>query len=60
MKKQCTKCKLEKDISDFFKDKRAKSGVCSACKVCLGEYSSKYNLKSKRKDWKKAWKLKNN
>jgi 5-methylcytosine-specific restriction endonuclease McrA len=61
MKKQCTKCKLEKDISDFFKGKRAKGGICSACKDCYGEYSKKWNLKnkSKRKAWKKVWKLKN-
>ena len=31
MRKQCTKCKKEKSYSEFFKDKRAKNGVYSAC-----------------------------
>lgn len=32
--KVCTKCKIEKDESEFKKDKRKKSGVGPECKLC--------------------------
>lgn len=32
--KACTICKENKESEDFFKDKRTKSGLYSACKVC--------------------------
>jgi hypothetical protein len=34
--KQCTKCKITKNISEFWKDKYTKSGYCHKCKTCLG------------------------
>ena len=36
--KICTKCKEEKELSGFSKDKRAKSGLQSQCKVCHKQY----------------------
>lgn len=45
MKKKCTKCNKEKDSKFFAKDKRASSGLQSACKQCQSKYS-----KNKYKD----------
>ena len=32
--KVCTKCKIEKSLTEFHKDKSNKSGYCSSCKTC--------------------------
>ena len=32
--KVCTKCKMEKSLTEFHKDKSNKSGYCSCCKMC--------------------------
>lgn len=32
--KICTKCKLEKEFSNFYKDKKGKNGLQSKCKLC--------------------------
>jgi len=32
--KECTKCKEIKELCEFSKDKRIKSGLCSRCKSC--------------------------
>lgn len=36
--KQCTKCKVTKNISEFYKDSRSKSGIQSMCKDCFKEW----------------------
>jgi hypothetical protein len=62
MPKQCSQCKIVKVESDFYKDKRRKSGLYSACKEChLGkhrkyrqEYMRKYYRSSKNKDYRKS------
>lgn len=36
--KNCSKCKIEKELSEFNKDKRSKSGLQSVCKYCLKQY----------------------
>ena len=58
MKKQCTKCKLQKDISLFSKDKSHISGLQSICKDCTHEYYMKNKLKlrteSKTKEVKRT------
>lgn len=32
--KRCTKCKKNRPVSMFYKDKRKKDGYCSECKQC--------------------------
>ena len=36
--KTCSKCKQEKEVSEFFKRSDRKSGYVSACKSCYGTY----------------------
>lgn len=43
--KVCNKCKIEKPVSDFGKEKRIKHGLKSRCKKCCSEYEkSIYHL----------------
>ena len=37
--KSCSKCKIEKDLSDFYKKKSSKDGYRSECKECAKKYS---------------------
>lgn len=41
--KVCTKCKVEKSLSEFHKDKNKPLGVQSACKTCRNLANKKYN-----------------
>lgn len=34
MKKTCSKCKIEKDVSEFWRDKRRSDGLMGRCKSC--------------------------
>lgn len=36
--KECSKCKEEKELSEFSKDKQKTDGYCSSCKDCNGLY----------------------
>lgn len=62
MKKICTKCKIEKDSSEFYSRKDAKDGLTSACKPCKPcldpllkkEYDKNHYLKNKEKKDSKA------
>lgn len=45
--KKCTKCKLEKDFSEFNKMKHGKFGLRSTCKVCQNEDFKQYYVKNK-------------
>lgn len=58
--KQCTKCKIIKEESEFTKDKYGKDGLNGQCKQCRNEYfqqnkekmidySVKYHRKHKEK-----------
>lgn len=40
--KTCSKCKVEKEISDFYRDKTKKDGHKYSCKDCRREYTKKY------------------
>ncbi len=53
VKKQCTKCKIEKDFTEFNKNKRTKDGLHSQCKQCKKEYRDKNrdNISEYKKDW---------
>ena len=41
--KICTKCKIQQDIINFYKDSRRKDGLQSNCKKCFSERNVKYN-----------------
>ena len=41
--KICTKCGIEKELSEFYKDKSTKTGLTNNCKLCRNKYSKKYN-----------------
>lgn len=43
--KVCTRCGEEKDLSEFYKEKRAKDGKTSHCKVCDLKLSREYYIK---------------
>ena len=61
MKKQCTKCKKEKNYSEFFKDKRTKDGLYSACKGC--HYDSQKSWRERNRnnsnEYLKKWQKSN-
>jgi hypothetical protein len=53
--KTCTKCKIEKELTEFNQDKRKIGGLLSQCKSCKKEYEK--NNKEKRKlQTKEYWK----
>lgn len=49
--KICTKCNIEKSLSDFWKNKHYKDGFCIYCKNCTRiktkSYSSSYYMRNK-------------
>lgn len=51
--KICTKCGVEKPLSEFHKNKRRKDGLGIWCKSCNSEYGRNYN-KSKTPEQKRA------
>jgi hypothetical protein len=65
MFKICSKCDIEKDISDFHKNKHGKFGVRSICKKCMKskyKYEKKgrrcnpnFDMKSYQKEYQKKW-----
>jgi len=50
--KVCAKCKTEKPLEDFHKNRRSKNGLYSYCKPCSNAKVKKYfsNLSSEKKD----------
>lgn len=61
--KVCTKCKVEKEISSYSKDKGQKSGFRPACKECSYNvakiYRTNESVKEKLRIAKKKYRLKN-
>lgn len=45
--KECSDCKLNKDVSEFAKNSSSKDGLMSSCKQCKKEVDFKDNLKRK-------------
>ena len=45
--KKCSKCGIQKELSEFYKDKKCKYGVKGNCKVCGKEYQKEYIQKNK-------------
>lgn len=60
MKKKCTKCRINKALSEFPKNSRFQSGYNSRCKGCVNLYNKecrernidKYKLGAKERYWK--------
>ena len=55
--KICSKCKQEKPVTDFYRNKWCPDGYYYQCKVCKSEYSKAYrqkNLACTRAWWKKS------
>ena len=51
--KICKMCKEEKNLNQFYLDKRAKDNLKSICKQCMRAYQRK--SKEARKEYKKQW-----
>lgn len=49
MKKICSKCKIEKDVTEFYKDNRRVDGRRPDCKSCRDLLSKKYQVSNKGK-----------
>lgn len=55
--KTCSKCKIEKSISEFYKKKQGKFGVAAICKICHNKKGSIYRTNNQEKisESKKQW-----
>ena len=49
MKKQCGKCKEEKDVKEFYKNKSCKDGLQRKCKKCSKLIADEQGLRRKHK-----------
>jgi hypothetical protein len=47
--KICNKCKVEKELTEFYKSKHGKYGVDSECKLCRSYYKKQYCIDHKEK-----------
>lgn len=45
--KKCSRCGIEKDESEFYKDKRNKDGLVGHCKACAYKWQKEYNADRK-------------
>ena len=57
MVKVCTKCKVDKELTEFYKQKSTKYGLFSQCKSCEKERLKKYRESNKEriKEIQKKW-----
>ena len=46
--KKCSKCKIEKNVSEFYKIKIGKCGYRSSCKECHSGYRQKQEVRERR------------
>ena len=51
--KVCSKCKIEKEITEFYKTTRNNSGLRESCILCVSEYNKNQNIKRKNKNYNK-------
>lgn len=58
----CSKCKKEKSLSEFYKDKSSKDGYCCWCKKCKDKSTKKFRKKNPewQQNYMKEYHLKNN
>lgn len=56
--KKCSKCQIEKEISNFHKNRSKKDGLNHYCIICTKAKSKKYHIKNREKNNKrsKQWK----
>lgn len=47
MEKKCSKCKITKDFSQYYKDKKKYDGLSPACKSCIYKQQSSFRKKEK-------------
>lgn len=47
--KICSKCKLEKNLSEFNKNKQTKDKLNCWCNICYKKYKRKYSEKNREK-----------
>jgi len=52
MSQTCNRCKVEKPLNDFYKNKARKNGFNLACKICQIELNKK-NRREKTTEWKR-------
>lgn len=57
MNKQCTKCGIVKDLSEFHRSKKEKDGRVDRCKVCHSEYRKQHHIENKERNssMRKKW-----
>src|SRR5688572_5744717 len=48
--KVCTKCQVKKNLTEFSKDRRSKSGHQSSCKICQNIKAKELTLKYSRQE----------
>ncbi len=48
--KQCTACKEEKPLSEFYVNRSGNQGVFAKCKVCTYKYSREWKVKNRDKN----------
>ena len=60
MKKVCTKCRIEKDLNEFNKEKRSKDSLRSWCKDCVKNYRDSHKEERKINDKKRIQKYQQN
>ncbi len=59
--KVCSKCKIEKSFSEFFRDNRKNMGIRSCCKACDKEKTYNWRIKNRSvyNNYTAAWRAKN-
>lgn len=57
--KRCSKCKVNKPVSDFGKDKYNVDGKCSRCKECRNSISRDHTKTPEHIQWRKLHEINN-